>query len=182
MKDSKCECGCGRVTNLARDTDASKGWKKGEPLRFIRGHANRRHGFDYEVVDRGYETPCWEWGGSRTGKSGYGAIHLDGKRVPAHRHSWELHNGKPIPEGFQVDHLCVNPPCVNPDHLEPVPQLVNVRRSRRARLTVEEVREIKERSAGMPKRTAARKLAPEYGVSVACLRDIFRGKTWKDVT
>ena len=33
-----CQCGCGRVTNLAPHSDAKKGWVKGEHLRFVRGH------------------------------------------------------------------------------------------------------------------------------------------------
>jgi hypothetical protein len=34
-----CECGCGGKTAIARVTDRSKGWVKGKPLRFRRGHA-----------------------------------------------------------------------------------------------------------------------------------------------
>lgn len=34
-----CECGCGKETNTATKTDKSKGWVKGEPHRFLRGHA-----------------------------------------------------------------------------------------------------------------------------------------------
>ncbi len=35
-----CECGCGEKTTVSHVNDKSKGWVKGEPLRFRRGHAN----------------------------------------------------------------------------------------------------------------------------------------------
>ena len=62
---------------------------------------------------------CWLWT-SNTDSHGYGQIAMPGPppRVPspAHRVSWELHNG-PIPEGMNVLHRCDNPPCVRPEHL-----------------------------------------------------------------
>lgn len=34
-----CECGCGNPAPISKQTAASRGWVKGEPLRFIHGHA-----------------------------------------------------------------------------------------------------------------------------------------------
>jgi hypothetical protein len=36
----------------------------------------------------------------------------------------------PVPDGLELDHLCRVPACVNPDHLEPVTHIENVRRGR----------------------------------------------------
>lgn len=35
---SLCQCGCGQPTRLAPVNDRSKGWIKGEPLRYLKGH------------------------------------------------------------------------------------------------------------------------------------------------
>jgi hypothetical protein len=51
-----------------------------------------------------------------------------GRQVRTHRFAWELLRG-PIPEGLQIDHLCRNPPCCNPAHMEVVTGRVNLLRS-----------------------------------------------------
>ena len=72
------------------------------------------------------KTPtCWEWTGWRT--LGYGQFGIHGKVRGAHRISYEWHVG-PIPDGMEIDHLCRNPGCVNPAHLEPVTDRENKRR------------------------------------------------------
>jgi hypothetical protein len=73
---------------------------------------------------------CWEWRGSANPR-GYGHIRLDmnGRIYAVHRVAYEQLVG-PIPAGLEIDHLCFNRRCVNPDHLEPVTRLENVRRGR----------------------------------------------------
>ena len=78
------------------------------------------------VLDRG----CWVWIGARN-KAGYGSTSA-GKRnksMLAHRRSYEALVG-PIPEGLEIDHLCFNTSCINPEHLEPVTSAENQRRKR----------------------------------------------------
>ncbi|MBV6425512.1 MAG: hypothetical protein NAOJABEB_03333 [Steroidobacteraceae bacterium] len=72
---------------------------------------------------------CWLWTGYRL-PAGYGYIgpSIRGeKHQLAHRVSYELANG-PIPDGLVIDHLCRNPPCVNPAHLEAVTHQQNTLR------------------------------------------------------
>lgn len=45
-----------------------------------------------------------------------------------HRATWEFLNGRPVPVGLELDHLCRNRWCINPTHLEPVTHAENVRR------------------------------------------------------
>lgn len=75
-------------------------------------------------VNRDTGTDCHEWTGYRD-DLGYGHF----QKLRAHRVSWERRNGRPIPDGLEIDHLCSNPPCVNPDHLEPVTHGENMRRA-----------------------------------------------------
>lgn len=70
---------------------------------------------------------CWTWTACRN-KEGYGRLRpFNGSRY-AHRAVYIALVG-PIPEGLELDHLCVNPACCNPDHLEPVTRQENIRRS-----------------------------------------------------
>jgi hypothetical protein len=70
---------------------------------------------------------CWEWRGT-CNRLGYGQFSIKHRHVMAHRVAWELLVG-PIPDGLELDHLCRNHGCVNPDHLEPVTHAENMRRA-----------------------------------------------------
>jgi hypothetical protein len=72
-------------------------------------------------------TGCWLWSG-RANAAGYGTVTFRRRDQLAHRVAFELLRA-PIPAGLVLDHLCRVRCCVNPDHLEPVTQAVNVRRA-----------------------------------------------------
>jgi len=76
-----------------------------------------------QQVDKG---DCWMWTGYTNG-GGYALFRYDGHRF-AHRWSY-AHFVGPIPEGYEVDHLCSTPGCVRPDHLEAVPPPANMARA-----------------------------------------------------
>ena len=66
---------------------------------------------------------CWHWTASKN-VGGYGIFRFEGHNQVAHRVSYRMFVG-PIPEGLELDHLCRNRGCVNPDHLEPVTRIEN---------------------------------------------------------
>ena len=63
---------------------------------------------------------CWLWVGSHHPK-GYGLFTRNNITVGAHRYSYLLFTGTPIPNDYDVHHKCNNKGCVNPTHLELVP-------------------------------------------------------------
>lgn len=69
---------------------------------------------------------CWEWTASRH-PDGYGHFGINGRIMGAHRWAFEQERF-PIPEGFELDHLCRNRACVRPDHLEVVSHKTNLLR------------------------------------------------------
>lgn len=83
----------------------------------------QRFALRYEIAENG----CWNWTGAI--HLGYGEIRWKGRLFRAHQIAYLLFKGD-VPEGLEIDHLCENRRCVNPDHLEAVTHQVNIARGR----------------------------------------------------
>ena len=90
------------------------------------------------------ENGCWLWQGAQNG-DGYGKVWLNSRYSLTHRVAYEV-AVEPIPDGYQIDHLCRVRGCCNPAHLEAVTPLENHRRGVYARMPEGHV--IKPRSVG----------------------------------
>lgn len=162
MVDYQCENHPDRsVTNWANE-DHTAGWctscydrfkLHGDPLEIVRNRLPSRNGAnilsDEEALERwvdrsGGPDACWPWTDS-VNQNGYGKVRGAGREgVYAHVLAYATWGG-PIPEGYQVDHLCHNRElwcdpldcghrrCCNPAHLEPVTGADNLRRAAKRR-------------------------------------------------
>lgn len=80
------------------------------------------------IVDE--NTGCWNW-----------QLYLDENGYPkdrskyAYKVIYERLYGA-VPKGLELDHLCKNRKCVNPNHLELVTHLENIRRGKHCKLSL----------------------------------------------
>ena len=78
------------------------------------------------------EQGCWIWQKGKT-HNGYPLVSVARVMRYAHRLQYERTKG-PIPPGMDLDHLCRNRDCINPEHLEPVTRSENLRRGAGAQM------------------------------------------------
>ncbi len=123
----------------------------------------------YEVDKNG----CWNWN-HILDTDGYGRWY--GKRV--FKLFYEKYKGK-IPDGLQLDHLCRNRLCVNPEHLEPVTQAENVRRGQQTKLNKKQV--IMIRKSYKPRIVTTRHLAKLFNISHSQVWRIINNLRWKGI-
>ena len=128
----------------------------------------------YVIDERG----CWNW---------QGALDLDGYAKGLRRkHNgggleqrmarWFFEDVKgSIPDGLTIDHLCRNRACVNPDHLEAVTVAENTRRGSSAKLTREQVAQIRSLCQEGWQQTD---IAKAYAVNQSQVSRIQHGKRW----
>jgi predicted XRE-type DNA-binding protein len=131
---------------------------------------------------------CWLWAGG-VSPQGYGRLHWRGQERAAHRVSWSLHTGRPIPRGNLVCHHCDTPLCVRPDHLYLGTAKTNAQdrdtRKRRdvrpgerhhnARLTAGDVVTIR----NLAQTLTHKAIGEQFDISRQHVGDILRGECWQ---
>ena len=182
--EKTCKCGCDGIPPVSKYTSKRDGTVKGRQVDYCLNHHTKKCGVPYEIVDCGYDTPCWIWQRGKT--QGYGAISIDGISSRAHTKYWTEKNG-PLADGLELDHLChsrnpdctggecVHRACVNPDHLEAVTSAENNRRRKTTKLSIVKAEEIRSLYASGKK---MQELATLYGVAHTGIWKIVNGQTW----
>jgi hypothetical protein len=83
--------------------------------------------------------PCWTIS-KKIFKNGYQYVSVEkNKKSLAHRVMFERFKGT-IQKGLEIDHLCRNPQCINPAHLEAVTHRTNMLRSPAAGCTINKLK------------------------------------------
>ena len=171
-----CRCGCLQKAPIARWSNRTMGWVNGEPKKWCNGHASRCM-LPCVAVDEA--TGCWNWL-KRLQPNGYAfGVNFSGNnaRGAMHRTTWELVFG-PVPQDLDLDHLCRNRKCVNPDHLEPVTRKENVRRGAGVKLNVDLVKSIKRtHQTGL----THREVAALFGLPKSTVSFVIAGSVWGDI-
>jgi hypothetical protein len=137
---------------------------------------------------------CWIWTGAKS--CGYGYLTRRDREpqrgLRANRAAYELFIGS-IPKGMDVCHRCDNPACVNPDHLflgtakdnmtDCVAKGRMPRGSQRksAKLTLEQVQEIRRLYKRGSFEFGGYALARRYGVGHSTVWDIVHNRKWKSI-
>jgi hypothetical protein len=72
---------------------------------------------------------CWIWQSTKR-SNGYGITTYKGVQTTTHRVAYQIANNLLLSSDMEVDHLCNNRDCINPDHLEAVSHEENMKRGR----------------------------------------------------
>lgn len=185
----KCRCECG-VEREIRENALIEGKSRSC------GRHERKSGQTQKDHDRFWSQVvtgdgCWEWSGLES-TAGYGKIYWLGRTTHAHRVSWMITHGD-IPDGMFVCHTCDNRLCVRPSHLflgTPADNMNDMAKKGRAskgashplaKLTDEDVRNIRSQYVFGSRDSGLRALAKKYGVSMHNIHMIVKREIWQHV-
>ena len=141
---------------------------------------------------------CIEWQGNRSDKNYGRQWSTELNRYERATHVVLREEGIDVPSGMCVMHICDNPPCVNPDHLEIGTHADNMRDMKEkgraksggawksqpgeinglAKLTENNVRYIRKVYHPRHSQFGARALARELGVSHTAISKAAKGENW----
>lgn len=120
----QCECGIVRVVSgnsLGGGSTRSCGCLLDEYFIAIKEKAKlEAEERFWSKVNVGNEDECSIWEACRN-KGGYGRFRINHETVLAHQYTWEMANGKPVPSGYELHHICPRGPnksCVKVSHLK----------------------------------------------------------------
>lgn len=143
-------------------------------------------------IEYGAPTGCWLWNAGAD-KDGYGKVSVNTITVRAHRVAYESVHGDGSATGLLVRHRCDTPACVNPEHLETGTPADNSRdmeqrgrslkgeKSRRAKVTEDDVREIRATYVPQSREFGQYALARRFGLSRPVVGFILSRATWRHV-
>jgi len=140
------------------------------PYDYIIGHHLRKK----EKYKVNPDTGCWVWQ-LYTNEDGYGVMWYEEKRKPERAHVvfYERSKGS-VPKGKTLHHTCENPPCVNPEHLEPLTRVEH--RRQHGVLNINSVRKIREMKK---KGLSSREIAKILGRPRSTIQNVLKARTWK---
>jgi len=124
------------------------------------------------------ETGCWLWTGQMK-SGGYGMVQFHGTSHTAHRAVYEFFFGE-IDHAIPIHHHCEHRECVNPAHLEAIPQYLHSRLRAGAKLTASDVYFIRwlNKTKGMSPKAISR----EYGYSHGAVCGVTSGTSWRSLS
>lgn len=180
-----CWCGCGESTTISLGTQRSALHFRGEPRRYVFGHAHRPTpaGPAYREEERGHETACWVWQRG-VNSNGYGVLGFRGKTIGAHRFFYEQENG-PVLEHHELHHHelhheCNVPLCVRPSHLIPLLRADHAKTRKSTKLTKSDV--VKMRELYRMRGVGCTQLGKMFGVTREHAGRIVTNRYWKPVS